>query len=118
MVFAFPRSAWPLAFALTATYFLFCLYALFQQERYAWFLRTIGYGGGYPVTVQTKDEQLKERLKGIGTDLVLRTNETLILFDKKGKSYIEVPKEEAVFITYGKDEIRYRKPLVAPRDKE
>jgi hypothetical protein len=70
-------------------------------------LRTIGYGGGYPVLIEVKNEQLKQRLRSAETELVLRTNDTLIVFDKKSRSYLEVPRDEAVYISYGRGEIRY-----------
>jgi hypothetical protein len=97
---AFPRIIWPLGFFLVTLYFATCLWLMFQPLHYSNFLRIIGYGGGLPVVLKCKESDAKTEVCQGETSLILRTNETLILFKKNSEHFYEVPKDSFTYVSY------------------
>lgn len=110
IVVFFPMARWPLSFAFTISYFVACIIILFQPLYYSWFLKSIGYGGEIYIRLEVKDPILKQRIDNIETTLTLRTNDLYIVRDSKSNSFLEIPKDQAIFISYKVGTINNKKP--------
>jgi hypothetical protein len=95
-----PASIWPLSALASVIYFCAVISLLFQPIQYAKFLRFVGYGGGLPITIHSKDEELRENLVKANTSLILRTNDTLIVLEIDVGRFMEIPRDEVLFFTY------------------
>ncbi|WP_158301312.1 hypothetical protein [Janthinobacterium sp. BJB426] len=99
-VLNFHKARWPISFTLTIFYFSFCIFNIFQPNQYAKFLRLSGYGGGTLVQLQCKDDRLHDKISTSSTSLMLRTNNTYILFLQKDRAFLEIPLEEIISTSY------------------
>ncbi|MDO8033597.1 hypothetical protein O3297_09230 [Janthinobacterium sp. SUN128] len=97
---AFPSSTWWISISITVVYFLFCISILFNPDQYAHFLRVAGYGGGIPVELQSNEDYLQRKISSEPISLILRTNDTFIIFNQKEKKFIEIPREKIISISY------------------
>lgn len=95
-----PAAIWPFSFLFTAVYFAMCLWVMFQTEHYGRFLRVIGYGGGFPVTIQCKKESGCSRVLPTSVSLILRTNDTFVVYDGTQSVFLEIPKSDVENISY------------------
>lgn len=103
-----PRSAWFFAGAGVIVYVVVAVWLMFQPAYYAEFLRHLGYGGGIPITIETKDSKLQKYLGETETSLMLRTNEVLVLFDVKRNRFLEVPRAEVTYLRHPTGRVRRR----------
>ena len=114
-VLVMPVAIWPISFIFTSGYFVICIYMLFQPDYYARFLQIVGYGGSLPISLQSKNEILRGRLQGASTRLVLRTNNTFVIFDENREIYLEVPQDEVVYVSYGPGGFNRHEAKITPK---
>lgn len=89
-----PSSAWWTAILVTVAYFATCVYLLFSPQKYSDFLRILGYGGGLTVRIEVANSHTDSAIERSPQQLMLRTNEAFILYDRKTSTFSEIPKEE------------------------
>ncbi|MDN2674786.1 hypothetical protein OX459_25645 [Janthinobacterium sp. SUN026] len=86
---------------LSATiYFFWCVTILFNPTYYAQFVRMIGYGGGLPIEIHAKDDNLQKKINGRNVGLIIKTTETVLVFDSEKNTFMEIPNSEISYISY------------------
>jgi len=88
-----PRLIYWISIVSTVVYFLFCIYLIFSPVKYSELLRVLGYGGGYSVKVQLREEG-NEKKPLQQYQLMLRTNEAFIFYDSVKSEVIEIPRDQ------------------------
>jgi hypothetical protein len=88
---------------------------MFQPFEYAKFLRFVGYGGGLPIMLQSKDATLQATLLKTNVSLILRTNDTMIVLDTKTQRFLEIPRSEIVHFSYKSGGLHSGPPILPPR---
>lgn len=98
LTMAKPKLIWWLAVTATAVNFLAWLGLLFSPACYSNFLRIVGYGGGFPVSIELSDESKLSYVKS--AFLMIRTNESFFIYDADKKLFIEIPKDRVKSISH------------------
>jgi hypothetical protein len=89
-----PASTWWTAIVVTISYFVVCIYLLFSPLKYSQLLRILGYGGGLSVQIELRDSSGSIGFDGANQQLMLRTNEAVILYDQRTGKFSEIPREQ------------------------
>jgi hypothetical protein len=94
-----------LATFLAAVMMIVAPLLLFQPSRYAWLLRRMGYGGGFPVQVNVGDidGSTAEEISGV---MLLRTTDAVILLDSSGTKIIDIPIAKVRRLRHDTDALR------------
>jgi len=95
-----PKLIYWISIVFTIVYFLFCIYLIFSPVKYSELLRMLGYGGGYSVNVQIREEG-SERKVLQQYQLMLRTNEAFIFYDAVRSEVVEIPRDQVRSIIHG-----------------
>lgn len=108
-----PNTIWWTAILVTVVYFGACVYLLFTPTKYSEFLRLLGYGGGISVRIELRDDK-----GGLNSDagvqqLMLRTTEAVILYDRSRGSFSEIPRDQVHRIVHDVGGMR-RLPYLLP----
>lgn len=96
-----PQWAWYPAFGAVFVFFAAAVYGMYSPDRYGWFLREIGYGGGIDARVELKDGVVKDKTRYEGS-LMLRSEKCLVLREAGG-DLREIPIEFVATIVYLRD---------------
>ncbi|MGJ7523748.1 hypothetical protein ACSFA0_24955 [Variovorax sp. LT1P1] len=104
----------PVGWVCTFAYFCVWLYLLFTPTTYGLFLRTVGYGGGLPVTVEIR-EHPESPVQPLSGFLMLRTTEAMMIFmpGTTTPDVVEVPRDLVRAIRHPAGSLRnlkYRMP--------
>lgn len=86
-----PSSIWWISILVVIAYLLVCIYLLFSPAKYSEFLRILGYGGGLTVSVELLDSTGPTATDKL--QLMLRTNEAVILYDHPNGHFLEIPND-------------------------
>lgn len=89
-----PTYVWLLGITAALSFILVALLAMFSTSIYASFLRSVGYGGGIPVSLQVKDNQGGSQNLNGEYFLMLRTTDSLLLLSSSGHEFVEIPREQ------------------------
>ena len=94
------KSIWWCSAFATMVYFLFVVFLLFSPVKNADLFGVLGYGGGSVVTVRLSNGsgQVDAILSG---NLMIRTNEAVILYIPEDESFVEIPKSQIKQISHG-----------------
>jgi len=95
-----PKLVYWISIIFTVLYFVFCIYLIFSPVKYSELLRVLGYGGGYSVNVQLREEG-SEKKPLQKYQLMLRTNEAFIFYDSIKSEIIEIPRDQVRSIVHG-----------------
>ncbi|PWB37386.1 hypothetical protein DCO47_04050 [Pseudomonas sp. NDM] len=95
-----PKAVYWISIVFTVVYFVFCIYLIFSPVKYSELLRVLGYGGGYTVNVQLREEG-SEKKPLEKYQLMLRTNEAFIFYDSLKNEIIEIPRDQVRSIVHG-----------------
>jgi len=87
-----PSTIWWTSAVVVGSYLLMCIFLLFTPVRYSELLRTLGYGGGLTVIVELREAG--ETTSNEPLQLMLRTNEAIILHDPSNRRFVEIPREQ------------------------
>jgi hypothetical protein len=87
--------AWFVAVLAVILFYFFSIKALFNTEGHAFFLKTIGYGGGVPVIVEYEGDRSQEKL-----NLAIRTTTSLMGTPNASGEYVEIPLHRVRRIIY------------------
>ena len=107
-------SIWLISVLVVIVYLLVCIYLLFSPVKYSEFLRILGYGGGLTVSVELRgsaDPTSTEKVQ-----LMLRTNEAVILYDEPSSRFLEIPNDQIHRIVHDIGGMR-RLPYLLPARK-
>lgn len=115
LVFFIPKSVWFISGTFTFGYVMLAISFMFQPFEYAKFLRFVGYGGGLPIMLQSKDATLQATLLKTNVSLILRTNDTMIVLDTKTRRFLEIPRSEIVHFSYKSGGLHSGPPNLPPR---
>lgn len=78
---------------------ILCL--MFHHDTYSAFLRITRYGGGDPITLSIEtDIGSTQEVRTIEGDLLLITNHTFVMQSRSDITFLEVPKDRVVMISY------------------
>ncbi|MGQ8877681.1 hypothetical protein ACUTR7_09235 [Delftia sp. NA_296.1] len=94
------RIIWWISGVATFLYFMAWIYILFNPLWYAEFLRTVGYGGGIPITLEIKDPINQTQLQKIDGFLLLRTTEAVIYLETESNRIIEIPRDRVLSVSH------------------
>ena len=89
---------WMLQGYLTLPLLIVMAVSLFASDTYGSLLRIIRYGGGIATSIQLNDLQNRE-VSQIDGYLLLRSDTSLFMFSKTGKSVVEIPASQVSLIT-------------------
>lgn len=81
-------------------YVFWCVTILFNTTYYAQFARIIGYGGGLPIEIHAKDENLQKKISNKNVGLIIKTTETVLVFESEKNIFMEIPNSEISYISY------------------
>jgi hypothetical protein len=87
-------AVWWLGGIATCGYFIAWIWLLFSPSWYAAFLRTVGYGGGLPITVEFREQATPPQLQQIDCFLLLRTTEALLVLSGSSDKVLEIPRDQ------------------------
>ena len=79
---------------------------LFSPNWYASFLRMVGYGGGFPISVEFRENSDKNQQKIISGFLLLRTTEAFLLLPEGSNSILEIPRDQIRTVSHAAGGIR------------
>ena len=94
------RAIWWLGGAATLAYFLVWIWLLFSPSLYANFLRTVGYGGGIPISIEFRDEAGHVPVRTMKCNLLLRTTEALLVSPVDELEVVEIPRDQIRTVTH------------------
>jgi hypothetical protein len=95
-----PKSIWWSSIILVLVYFVTCVYLMFTPTNYSEFLRMLGYGGGLSVQIELRDQNKQDNMPITPLQLMLRTSEAVILYDKQQGKFIEIPRDQIYRISH------------------
>lgn len=84
-----PQAVWWFAVVFIVAYFLYVASLIFNPEKYAEALRFLGYGGGLNVQITTSGHG--ENTETIAGGLMIRSNESFIIYLSPEKGFLEIP---------------------------
>lgn len=84
-----PQAVWWFAVAFIVAYFLYVASLIFNPAKYAEALRFLGYGGGLNVRITTSG--YGEKTETIAGGLMIRSNESFIVYLSPDKGFLEIP---------------------------
>lgn len=102
-----PPSIWWNAIVVTVAYFATCIYLLFSPLKYSELLRILGYGGGLSVRLELRDTSASRDFDPDLHQLMLRTNEAVILYDRNRATFSEIPREQVHRIVHDSGGMRH-----------
>ncbi|WP_404302903.1 hypothetical protein [Alicycliphilus denitrificans] len=105
---------WWLGGFATLGYFIVCIWALFSPHWYATFLRTVGYGGGLPITVEFREQATPTQSQQIDCFLLLRTTEALLVLSADSDKVLEIPRDQIRTLAHSDGGLR-QLPYQLPR---
>jgi preprotein translocase subunit SecE len=87
--------------------------SFFHVDFYSKLLRTLGYGGGLPVSVTVVEDPDSDRKRTVVEGfLMLRTTSAILLFDSKQSHIREIPLQQVLFIDHAAVRLSGRKPAL------
>lgn len=107
-------AIWWLGGIATLGYFVAWIWVLFSPPWYAAFLRTVGYGGGLPITVEFREQATTRQSQQIDCFLLLRTTEALLVLSASSDKVLEIPRDQIRTVAHaggGLRQLPYRLPL-------
>ena len=107
-------AIWWLGGIATLAYFVAWIWVLFSPPWYAAFLRTVGYGGGIPITVEFREQATPAQSQRIDCFLLLRTTEALLVLSANSDMVLEIPRDQIRTVSHaggGLRQLPYRLPL-------
>jgi hypothetical protein len=111
------RAIWWLGGISTLAYFLVWIWMLFSPSWYASFLRTVGYGGGLPISIELREQTQESPLSNMKCNLLLRTTEALLVSPIDSSEVVEIPRDQIRTVTHlggGLRHLPYRLPDIGP----
>lgn len=102
-----PSSIWWNAIVVTVAYFATCIYILFSPLKYSELLRILGYGGGLSVRLELRDSSASRDFDPDSHQLMLRTNEAVIIYDRNRGTFSEIPREQVHRIVHDSGGMRH-----------
>lgn len=106
-------AIWWLGGLATLGYFVAWIWVLFSPPWYASFLRTVGYGGGLPLTVEFREQAAPTQTQQIDCFLLLRTTEALLVLTANSDKVLEIPRDQIRTISHaggGLRQLPYKLP--------
>lgn len=106
-------AIWWLGGLATLGYFFAWIWVLFSPPWYAAFLRTVGYGGGLPITVEFREQATSTQSQQIDCFLLLRTTESMLVLSTSSDKVLEIPRDQIRTVAHASGGLRqlpYRLP--------